>query len=430
MSERPLHCRLTSGQTRIEGFAMTRVFHSFLILGVFALLSPAFAADWVSLTPDNSLDGWRVLAGEWSVSEDGVISGRAAKDQNCWLLYDKEEFSDFELSLEFRTPVPTNGGVQLRSHWLPRMPLAEGEEVNAAPRQMYGYQANIETRKRLGTGTLMEENGRGYLAEPSADAAKTLKQRDWNTMRILAQGPVVEVYLHDVLAARIEDEAFISGFIALQLFPYEAGEDFTEIEYRNVRIKNLRDDSNWRSLFDGTTLTGWKEWGSEKWSVEDGVIWGKSGPKRSEGYLSTDEIFKDFRVRGSFNMTGDGNYGLFYHSSIKLREDDGYPLIAGLQGEVDPGYPGPSGWVYESYKRGWLVKPDPTSMQSVAVRPGKWNTIEIRSEGNHVTTWINGIRVLDLVDEGQCLFEGFFALQLHTGGADGIGWKDLFVLNR
>jgi hypothetical protein len=129
-------------------------------------------------------------------------------------------------------------------------------------------------------------------------------------------------------------------------------------------------------------------------------------------------------------MTGDGNYGLFYHSSIKLREDDGYPLIAGLQGEVDPGYPGPSGWVYESYKRGWLVKPDPTSMQSVAVRPGKWNTIEIRSEGNHVTTWINGIRVLDLVDEGQCLFEGFFALQLHTGGADGIGWKDLFVLNR
>ena len=408
---------------------MNRMLFMLTVLSTLALASAGFAADWVSLTPDNTLDGWRVLGGEWSVSEEGVITGRAAKDENCWLLYEKEEFYNFEISFDFRTPSPTNGGVQLRSHWLQRMPLEEGEDVHTAPRQMYGYQANIETRKRTGTGVIMDENGRGYLVEPSADAVKTLKQRDWNTMRVSAQGNVLEVYLHDVLAARIEDEAFISGFIALQLFPYEATDDFTEIEYRNVQIRDFGREGDWRALFDGSTFEGWKEWGSEKWSIEDVVIWGNSGPKRSEGYLATEEIFKDFRIRGSFNMTGDGNYGRFYHSTIKLREEDGYPLISGLQGEVDPGYPGPSGGVYESYKRGWLVKPDPTTMESVALRPGTWNTIEIRSEGKHVTTWINGIRVLDLEDEGQVLTEGFFALQLHTGGADGIGWKDIYLLN-
>ncbi len=403
--------------------------HSSLIaaLVVFTAIS-GFAADWESLTPNGSLDGWRILSGEWRLNEDGVLVGKAAKDVNGWILYEKHAFSDFEIAFEFRTQTPSNGGVQLRSHWLPRMPLQEGETITDAPKQMYGYQANIETRTRKGTGILMEENGRGYLAEPTVDALKKLKQRGWNTMRVSAHGPVIEVYLGDVLACRLEDEAFISGYIALQVNPFQTEDAFHEIEYRNIVVKDYGREGTWEALFDGATLNGWKEWGEEDWQVEDGVIWGRSGPKKSEGYLATETVYKDFRVRGAFNVTGDGNYGLFYHSTIKLRPEDGYPLIAGLQGEVEPGYPGSTGWVYESYQRGWLVKPDHNSMQSTALRVGAWNEIEIRTKGNHVTTWVNGIRVLDLVDEGQKLFEGSFALQLHTGGADGIGWKDLYLL--
>ncbi|NLV46278.1 MAG: DUF1080 domain-containing protein [Candidatus Hydrogenedentes bacterium] len=403
--------------------------HLGIIAGMIVTASlNAFAQDWQSLTPGNSLDGWRVLGGEWRITEDGVIVGKAAKDANGWLLYEKSMFADCEITFDFRTPVPTNGGLQLRSHWLPRMPLQEGETIENATRQMHGYQVNVETRRRLGTGIIMEENGRGYLAEPAADAVKTLKQRDWNTVRVVARGNLIEVYLHDVLACRVEDEAFINGYVALQLNPYQAKEEFNEIEYRNVRVKDYGHEGNWRALFDGATLNGWKQWGEEDWQAQEGVIWGKSGPKKSEGYLATEEIFKDFRVRGGFKVTGDGNYGLFYHSTITPRAEDGYPVIAGLQGEVEPGYPGSTGWVYESYQRGWLVEPDHNTMQSTALRVGEWNEIEIRTKGNHVTTWVNGIRVLDLEDSGQKLFEGSFALQLHTGGADGIGWKDLYVL--
>lgn len=388
----------------------------------------AGAADWESLTPDNSLSGWRTLGGEWRM-ENSVLIGRAAKDENAWLIYEAREFADMEISCEFRTPTPANGGIQFRSHWLPRMPLAKDETVDAAPKQMHGYQANIETRRRMGTGILMEENGRGYLAEPSKESVQTLKQKDWNSMRISARGAKIEVYLHDVLACQMEDDAFIKGYLALQVFSFQSEEPHAEIEYRNIRVKDYGREGNWRSLFNGQNFDGWKKWGEEDWQVENGIIVGRSGPKKSEGYLATEETYKDFRVRGQFNILGDGNYGLFYHSTIRLREEDGYPLIAGLQGEVEPGYPGSSGWVYESYQRGWLVKPDLTSMPAAALRVGQWNEIEIRTQGKHVATWINGIRVLDLEDNDQRLFEGSFALQLHSGGADGITWKEFYLLN-
>ncbi|MEX2016473.1 MAG: DUF1080 domain-containing protein [Candidatus Hydrogenedentales bacterium] len=134
------------------------------------------------------------------------------------------------------------------------------------------------------------------------------------------------------------------------------------------------------------------------------------------------------RVRGAFKMLGEGNYGLFYHSTINLR-DDGYPVIAGVQGEVEPSYPGTTGGLYESYQRGWIARPEENSLESYALKPDEWNTIEIRSRGNHVTTWVNGFRTVDFTDPEPRLFTGAFALQLHTGAGAGIDWKELYVLN-
>jgi hypothetical protein len=40
---------------------------------------------------------------------------------------------------------------------------------------------------------------------------------------------------------------------------------------------------------------------------------------------------------------------------------------------------------------------------------------------------VNGVRALKFDDPKPNLTEGSFALQLHTGGVDGIAWKDLYV---
>lgn len=366
--------------------------------------------------------GGEALSGDWELA-GGVLTGRTRDHVAAWWQF-PGDYWDFELEAGFRTPVPCNGGLQFRSHRLPvfgRPPDASGEY----PRGFYGYQANIETRAKDGTGAIVEENGRGRIVAPANDAQPLVKESDWNTMTVRAVGPVIEVAINGVTATRLHDEAWIGGGIALQVLSFETGAEAT-IQYRNVRIRDLGRAGNWRPLFNGKDLAGWKNWGSEDWSVRTGVIQGRRGPKESEGYLATEETWGNFRIRGRFRMLGDGNYGLFFHSTIRLRED-GYPVISGVQGEVEPEYPGQTGWFYESYRRGWIVEQAKNDPLAYALRPGEWNEIEIRCTGNRLTSWVNGARILDFHDPTPQLFHGSFALQLHTGQGAGIDWKDLYV---
>lgn len=386
---------------------------SVVVISAFA----APASEWTLLIPEAPDVEAGVLSGVWT-REGDMLVGRADPGEVGWWRV-PGTYWDFDLEVEFRTPTPANGGVQYRGHWLPLHP-----ESGPEPFGMFGYQANIETGEPGKTGEILIRHGEPPLSGASEQADQALKPEGWNALRIETRGPVSRVYLNGVPAATVYDETMIGGFIALQVQP--SAEEPAEVQYRNLRVRDLGRTGVWRSLFDGQTLRGWKNWGSERWSVEDGVIQGRRGPKESEGYLATEERWNDFRVRGEFRMRGSGNYGLFYHSTITLR-DDGYPVIAGVQGEVEPDYPGDTGWLYESYRRGWLVPPNQKSVQAYLLKPGEWNAIEIRSMGNRITTWVNGYRVIEWTDPSPQLFEGSFALQLHTGEGAGIDWRALYV---
>ena len=58
------------------------------------------------------------------------------------------------------------------------------------------------------------------------------------------------------------------------------------------------------------------------------------------------------------------------------------------------------------------------------VKPGDWNTYEIEAVGGHIRTWINGQLCVDLDDPGGAP-RGIIALQLHSGGATEVRFKDL-----
>ena len=374
-------------------------------------------AAWVSLTPDSSSLNDGALAGDWRLEGEALV-GRAAAGAEAWWRA-PGMYWDFELEVEFQTPVPAQGGVSYRSHWLPRV-SASGPGLN----QMYGYGVGIETQAKGKTGAISDVNGRGELVAASEDSHDAVEAAGWNRLVVRALGGVSEVRINGVMASTLFDEAMIGGLVGLRAI--STADEAAEIRFRNFRIRDLGRAGAWRELFDGKTLDGWKNWGSEKWEVVDGTIQGRRGPKESEGYLATRERWGDFRVRGEFRMLGEGNYGLFYHSTIRLRED-GYPMIAGIQGEVEPSYPGSTGWHYESYRRGWLIRPDTAQVAAYALRPDEWNAIEIRSKGNRITSWVNGFRVVDFWDGSPQLFEGSFALQLHTGEGAGIDWRGLFV---
>ncbi|MDH5380054.1 MAG: DUF1080 domain-containing protein [Cyclobacteriaceae bacterium] len=173
-----------------------------------------------------------------------------------------------------------------------------------------------------------------------------------------------------------------------------------------------------QKLFNGKDLTGWKIHGTEKWYVEKGLLISESGPDAEYGYLATEKSYKNFEITVQFKQEANGNSGLFFRSSI-----DG-TKITGWQAEVAP--PGnDTGGIYESYGRGWLIKPDPSLDKYLKF--GKWNTMKVRVEGDKVTTWLNGHQMITLTDEKIGQAEGQIALQIHSGGGIKVYWKNLRI---
>lgn len=172
------------------------------------------------------------------------------------------------------------------------------------------------------------------------------------------------------------------------------------------------------SIFNGKDLTGWKIYGTEKWFVEKGELICESGPDKGYGYLGTEKSYKDFELTLMFKQEADGNSGVFFHSSITGTR------VAGWQVEVAPkGHD--TGGIYESYKRGWIVKPDKS--KDDALKVGKWNKMKIRVQGNHVITWLNGTEMVNHTDDAYGSIAGSIALQIHDGGGIRVRWKKLAI---
>ena len=173
-----------------------------------------------------------------------------------------------------------------------------------------------------------------------------------------------------------------------------------------------------KSLFNGENLDGWTIFGTEKWYIEDGLLICESGPDKGYGYLGTDKSYKNFELTLEFKQEANGNSGVFIRSTV-----DG-TKVSGWQVEVAP--PGHStGGVYESYGRGWLIKPDPE--KDKALKMGDWNQMKIRVEGDKLTSWLNGTEMVTLTDEKIGAGEGSIALQIHDGGGIKVKWKNIQI---
>ena len=171
-------------------------------------------------------------------------------------------------------------------------------------------------------------------------------------------------------------------------------------------------------LFNGTNLTGWKIYGTEKWYVKDNLLICESGPDKGYGYLATEKFYDNFILTLEFNQESDGNSGVFFRSNIEGTK------ISGWQVEVAP--PGShSGGIYESYGRGWLIQP-PSEYDDVVVL-NQWNFMKIKVFNNEVTTWINGIKMINIIDDKIGKGVGSIALQIHDGGNIKVKWKNINI---
>lgn len=178
--------------------------------------------------------------------------------------------------------------------------------------------------------------------------------------------------------------------------------------------------TGWVSLFNGKDLTNWVKVGNETWEVENGAIHG-IGVTKEYGYLRTEGKYRDFHLSLRFKCDADGNSGVFYHSDFTPGSVN---ISQGIQVEIDRTIGKHTGGLYGDGRR-WIVWP--AAEHETVIRPYDWNDMLIRVEGNRTVVRLNGVIVLDFTDPTPKSFDGYIALQLHSGGLGNMWFKDIFV---
>lgn len=184
------------------------------------------------------------------------------------------------------------------------------------------------------------------------------------------------------------------------------------------RPRNLSPE--WVSLFNGKDLAGWKKVGEERWEVVDGAIFGQ-GITEEYGYLVTESSYRDFELSLRFKCEADGNSGVYIHTQF---DGDTPRIVAGRQIEIDRTLGHHTGGIYGDGK-GWIAWPAPQF--ETVIRPYDWNDMLIQVLGNRYVVNLNGIQVLDFTYPSPGSEDGPIALQLHSGGAGRMRFKDIFV---
>ena len=176
----------------------------------------------------------------------------------------------------------------------------------------------------------------------------------------------------------------------------------------------------WVSLFNGKDLSGWVPVGNEKWVVDNGTIHGVTVTKEY-GYLRTEKKYKDFEMAVKFRCEAGGNSGVFFHTDFVPGTAD---VSQGLQFEIDPNLNAHTGGIYGD-GRAWSVWPAPEN--ELVVRPDDWNEYVIKVTGNRYIARLNGVLVMDFTDPKPKSFDGYIALQLHSGGGGNMRFKDIAI---
>ena len=109
----------------------------------------------------------------------------------------------------------------------------------------------------------------------------------------------------------------------------------------------------WVSLFNGKNLDGWVQRGGKaKYSVEDGVIVGKTVPNTPNSFLCTERDYDNFELELEFKVHPELNSGVQIRSNSLPDYKNG--RVHGYQVEIDPSERAWSAGIYDESRRGWI----------------------------------------------------------------------------
>ena len=355
-----------------------------------SLSAKQIAEGWIKLFDGETMFGWKANSDDvnWKITE-GVVHADEGKPG---LLVTTAEFSDYELSCDFRLSKGGNSGIFLRTVFSPKDPTEGCYELNMC-----------DTHPAFPTGSLVG------LVKPNQVVSGEEK---WMTYHVTAVGNKIDVELDGKLILSYTDPrptAPRRGFIGLQK---NAG----KAEYRNVYLKPL----STKPLFNGTDLAGWRSVPGRKsqFKAVDGAIHVSNGP----GFLETESTWGDFVMQAEIKTNGKHlNSGIFFRA------------MPGTEGAPSNGY---EAQVQNAFEKNDRTKPSDfgtgaiyrrVKARRVVSNDFEWFTMTVAANGAHFGIWVNGEQVTDWNDprpandnprEGLRTKPGHFSLQGHDPTTD------------
>jgi len=195
-----------------------------------------------------------------------------------------------------------------------------------------------------------------------------------------------------------------------------------------------------KPLFNGKNFKGWKQHsGTAEYRVEDGAVVGKTVADTGNSFMCTEKEYGDFILELEFKVAKEMNSGIQFRSEFYTEDTEvevagkkkKFPAdrVFGYQYEIDPSARAYTGGVYDEARRGWLadLKENPAAQK--AFKQGEWNTARIECKGDHIVTYINGVKAADFKD--SMTPKGIIALQVHGIGkkqpGEEIRWRNIRI---
>lgn len=383
-------------------------------------LAPAHAADpgLVDLFNGKNLDGWTQRNGTASYRvEDNAIVGKTSEGSPNSFLCSNKLYGDFELKFEVKVDPRLNSGVQIRSQSVDDKPQGRvnGPQVEISLDGMAGY--------------VYGEAAGGWMT-PDADRKphQHFKDGEWNAYHVVAFGNTIQTWINGQrISDLVHQERFEShpkGFIGLQVHGIGAGQGPYEVRWRNLKLRDL---SEFKSLYNGKDLTGWKTTGNwlpqnDHRSLLIQPREGEQGWQRYDAYLWSEKKYKDFVLDVEYAYPPGGNSGVYFR--VGDRND---PVNKGIEAQIldSSKKEGPVG----PHDHGGIIGTVAAS-KNMSRPPHEWNRMVITCIGSHLQVELNGEQIIDThLDKGAMKdrpLEGLIGFQDH-GQPNNIKFRDIRI---
>jgi hypothetical protein len=155
-------------------------------------------------------------------------------------------------------------------------------------------------------------------------------------------------------------------------------------------VDTMNQSSVWKSLFDGKTTAGWRNYKKQTvgpgWTVVDGILT-RSGD--DAGDIITVDKYKNFELTLDWRISEGGNSGILYRGT----EDNDYIWQSAPEFQLLDNERHNDGKLeITSAGSAFAVYPAPHSATHPA---GQWNSARIVANGNHIEHWMNGQKVVE-----------------------------------